>query len=141
MKEIISPRFAVSATIGILSMVLLFHMLILLQIVPYAIVWGGRLKSVTEMRVFESISILINAFFVLVLLLKANYIKNNISKKLINGTIWIFVIVFVVNTIGNLFANTNFELYVFTPMTFILSLLCLRVVLEKSHRRDKTLES
>ena len=132
MKKVFSLRLAINATIGLLCMVLLFHMLIFLQIITYTIVWGGRLSSVKEMRVFEAISILINVFIVLVLLLKANYIKNNISKKFVNGIIWVFVIVFTVNTIGNLFANTNFELYVFTPITFILSLLCLRIVLEKS---------
>jgi hypothetical protein len=101
-------------------------------------VWAGKLNSVKEMRVFETISILINVFIVLVLLVKANYIKNNISKKLVNGIIWIFVMIFIANTIGNLFATTNFELYVFTPLTFILSLLCLRIVLEKSQLGEKS---
>jgi|SRR3989337_137446 len=131
MKKVLSSNLAINVTLGLLSMVLLFHMLIFVQIIPYTIVWGGRLNSVEEMRVFEVISILINMFIILVLLLKANHIKNNTSKKLLNGIIWIFAIVFALNTIGNLFANTKFELYVFTPMTFVLSLLCLRIVLEK----------
>jgi len=137
MKKVCSYSLAINATIGLLSMVLLFHILIFAQIIPYRIVWAGKLNSVKEMRVFETISMLINVFIVLVLLLKANYIKNNISKKIINGIIWTFVMVFIANTIGNLFAKTNFELYVFTPMTFILALLCLRIVLEKSQPREK----
>jgi hypothetical protein len=137
MKKAFSPIFAINATIGLLSVVLLFHTLIFVQVIPYRIVWAGKLNSVKEMRVFETISILINAFIILVLLLKANYIRNNISERLVNGIIWIFVIVFIVNTIGNLFAKTNFELYVFTPLTFILSLLCLRIVLEKSQPREQ----
>jgi hypothetical protein len=138
MKKVFSYSLAINATIGLLSMVLLFHVLIFLQIIPYRIVWAGKLNSVKEMRVFETISILINVFIVLVLLVKANYIKNNISKKLVNGIIWIFVMIFIANTIGNLFATTNFELYVFTPLTFILSLLCLRIVLEKSQLGEKS---
>jgi hypothetical protein len=137
MNKVFSYSFAINATIGLLSMVLLFHILNFVQVIPYGIVWAGKLNSVKEMMVFETISILINTFIILVLLLKANYIKNNIPKKIINGIIWAFVMVFIANTIGNLFAKTNFELYVFTPMTFILSLLCLRIVLEKSQPREQ----
>src|SRR5687768_11674792 len=100
MNKVFSYSFAINATIGLLSMVLLFHILIFVQVIPYGIVWAGKLNSVKEMRVFETISILINAFIILVLLLKANYIKNNIPKKIINGIIWAFVMVFIANTIG-----------------------------------------
>ena len=137
MNKVFSYSFAINATIGLLSMVLLFHILIFVQVIPYGIVWAGKLNSVKEMRVFETISILINAFIILVLLFKANYVRNNISKRLLNGIIWVFVILFIANTIGNLFAKTDFELYVFTPLTFILSLLCLRIVLEKSQPREQ----
>ena len=41
----------------ILSVLLVFHFLILLKIVPYNIIWGGRLKSNKEMYRFETVSI------------------------------------------------------------------------------------
>ncbi len=50
--------------IGIAVLAIFFHFLILLKIIPYDITWGGRLKSDEEMFVFETISIIVNLFFV-----------------------------------------------------------------------------
>ena len=55
--------------------VIMFHIAILIKIVPYNIAWGGRLQNDAEMYVFESISIVINSFFVLVLLMVGDDVK------------------------------------------------------------------
>lgn len=117
--------------IFLLGAVVIFHILITVEVIPYTIVWAGKLNTIVEMRKMETISIGINTFMILVLLLKANYINNTIRPWVINALIWIFVVVFAVNTIGNLFAETAFELYFFTALTFISTLLCLRIVLDK----------
>jgi hypothetical protein len=113
----------------LLSLVMLFHLSVVTQLIPYTIVWAGKLKTVEEMWAFESVSILLNIFFMSVLLLKGNYIKSKIPIKLLNIVLWIFVAIFTLNTIGNLFAKTKFELYVFTPLTFVSALLCLRILI------------
>ena len=115
----------------ILSMVSVFHLLVLTEVIPYNIVWAGKINSVSEMRVFEFFSLTINAVIILVIAIKANYLKWNVPVKIVNGFIWFIFFLFSLNTIGNLFATTNFEKFVFTPMTFILAVLCLRIVREK----------
>lgn len=114
--------------IAILSISLIFHLLVLLQIVPYSIVWAGKLNSVEEMRRFETVSIGINLFMLMVMLLKASYMRHNIPAKVVNGIIWIFVIVFALNTVGNLFSKTSLELYAGTTLTFLSTLLCYWIV-------------
>ena len=52
----------------LLSLFLIWHFIILLKLIPYNLVWGGRLKSDKEMYRFEIFSILINALFVIVIL-------------------------------------------------------------------------
>ena len=131
MKQIISKKLALNAMIALTTAVLLFHTLILIQIIPYSIVWAGKLNSVEEMRIFEFVSIIINSFMLITFLLKSKYIQNTFSSKILNGIIWFFVFLFGLNTIGNLFAKSNFELYFFTTLTFISTLLCLRIVIEK----------
>ncbi len=126
-----SQKQALDTMIALLSAVILFHVLIVAQVLPYTIVWAGKINSVEEMRVMEAVSISINAFMILVLLLRANYIKNKIPPTVLTALIWLFVIVFALNTIGNLYAKTALEFYLFTPLTFISALLCLRIVLEK----------
>lgn len=118
----------------ILSLVMLFHILVLIQIIPYTIVWAGKINTIAEMRVFETVSLFINAFIICVIAVKSQYLKWNIPGKLIQVLLWVFVALFSLNTIGNLVSKTSFETIVFTPLTFILAILCLRIVLEKKER-------
>ena len=110
---------------------LVFHTLVLTAVIPYAIVWAGKVSSVEKMKKLEVISICINAFAILIFVLKADFIKHKIPVKILNAIIWLLAVLFSLNTIGNLFAKSNFELYFFTPLTFILAVLCLRIVVDK----------
>lgn len=93
----------------ILGVVMLFHLGILLKIIPYEITWGGRLKNDQEMYAFETVSLLINIFLFLIIMIKGGYIKAFIPLKVVNVILWIFVFLFALNTIGNILAKTNFE--------------------------------
>jgi len=117
--------------IGLLITVILFHISIIAQIIPYNVVWAGKMKTVKEMRVFETASILINIFLVFILLIKGRYLKPTFSEKILNGILWLFVFVFVINTIGNLLAKTLFEKAVFTPLTLISAILLWIIVRTK----------
>src|SRR5690606_11314053 len=77
--------------------------------IPYHIAWGGQIQNDTEMYIFETISILINLFLGLILLMKGNYIRFQLPERRINLVLWIFVGLFTLNTLGNLFAKTYFE--------------------------------
>ena len=124
-------KLSLNIMICIFSLILVFHLLVLMQIIPYTIVWAGKLNSVTEMRNFESVSILLNLLMLLVILVKADYVKWRINQRILNSIMWTFVVLFSLNTIGNLFSKSTFELIVFTPLTFLMAVLCLRIVLEK----------
>ncbi len=106
--------------------VILFHILILLKIIPYEITWGGKLKTDEEMYVFETFSILVNLFFIFVLLQKGVFIKPFLEKKTVSIILWIFLAIFVLNTIGNLFAKTTFEKG-FTILTLVNSILLWKI--------------
>ena len=108
--------------IGTSVLATIFHLLILVSVIPFEITWGGRLKTVEEMYVFETISILINSFFIFILLQKGEYIIYSLGKKTVNIVLWIFFSIFVLNTIGNVFAKTNFENF-FAILTLINSIL------------------
>jgi hypothetical protein len=117
--------------LGLLTAVLLFHILVLFRIIPYEIVWAGKLNSVNDMYTFESMSILINSILITTLLLKGEYLKLQIPEKIINGILWFFVILFALNTVGNLLAKTVFEKAVFAPLTLISSILLWKIVNKK----------
>ncbi len=95
--------------VGLLFAVILFHLCIITKIVPYDIAWGGRLTNDTEMYVFETISILINTFLSWVLLMKDNFVTYKFPNRVVHVILWIFFALFILNTIGNIFAKTLFE--------------------------------
>jgi hypothetical protein len=95
--------------LGLLLAVILFHLCIISKLIPYDIAWGGRLQSDTEMYLFETVSIMINLFLAGILLMKANYVKFQFREKGINTVLWIFLAIFILNTLGNIFAKTSFE--------------------------------
>ena len=115
-------KIYINTLLLISALVTVFHALILLRVIPYEITWGGNLKTVEEMYVFETLSILINLFFVFILLQKGEYIRYVMGRKTVNIILWIFFVLFTLNTIGNLFAETNFEKY-FTLLTLLSSVL------------------
>ena len=116
--------------LGLLLAVILFHICIILKIVPYDIAWGGRLTNDAEMYVFEIISILINIFLFIILLMKDDIIEYKFSDKVINVILWTFFVIFVLNTIGNIFAKTFFEKF-FAILTGLFAILIWNIIMKK----------
>lgn len=123
-------KHAINIILVIVLALYVFHIGILLKLIPYNIAWGGRLKNDQEMYVFESLSILINLVLMLLLLMKANKMKPLMSERSINIILWFYFGLFTLNTIGNLMAETNFEKG-FAVLTAFLATLILLVVRKK----------
>lgn len=123
-----SKKTALKTMLTILLILLILHFLIILELIPYDKVWGGKLKSVEEMRTFESISILITIFMMSVLILKYKLKRSNKKNRLFDTIIWGFVVFFSLNTIGNLFSESNLELILGTLITLISATLCFIIV-------------
>ena len=130
----ISKRIALKLMIGLLSIVLIFHLCVLFEIISYKIVWAGKLNSKEEMYVFEAVSILINFFLIIVLCIKFQNIKKSETNRIINIIIWVFVFLFALNTLGNLFAENLIEQILGTLLTFISATLCWIIVKKKNKR-------
>lgn len=128
-----SKKVALIIMFFILGILLIFHFLIFTEQIPYDKVWAGKLNSVEEMKSFETFSILINVFMLVVLLIKYKQLKKEIKNKVVDILIWIFVAFFAVNTLGNLFAKSMIELILGTLLTLSSSILCFIVV-----KKEKT---
>lgn len=104
-----TKKAAIKIMLTLVGLVTLFHLSILLKIIPYDFTWGGRLQSDAEMYVFEAISIVLNSVLGFALLIKGNYIRPIVSMKIAHGILWGFLVLFALNTVGNIVAKTNFE--------------------------------
>lgn len=123
----------VKVLLGLLVAVVLFHASIIAGVIPYDVTWGGRLENDLQMYVFETISIVINLFLGFLLLLKGGYIKQRFSQRATNILLWIFFALFVLNTIGNLFAETGFE-RAFSVLTLLFAVLIWMILKKKDSR-------
>lgn len=128
-----NPKTAIKIMLWMFVPIILFHLSIILKIVPYEMTWGGRLKNDAEMYVFETISILVNLFLCSILLIKGKYISEFISMKIVNVSLWIFFGIFGLNTVGNVLAKTNFEKF-FTLLT-LFSVILIWIILRKNKKK------
>lgn len=127
---------AIKIFLLLLLTVCLFHVFIILKIIPYNIAWGGRLTNDTEMYIFETVSILVNLFLCWILLMKGEFVKFRFSPKIVRIILWLFCILFILNTAGNIFAKTNFE-KCFSLLTGLSAILIWMILKQKHPIRDK----
>lgn len=110
--------------ICILSFIILFHLLVLIGIIPPNMVWGGQLEQdPSPLITLEIISISMNLFIVVVTAMRAGFIRRLLSPKVIRFFMWAFSILFTVNTIGNFLSDNDLEKIIFTPLTIALAIL------------------
>ena len=95
--------------LAILGAVIVFHILVVLKVIPYDIAWGGRLSNDQEMYVFETVSIGINLLLGWVVLMKCDLVRFKFSTRIVNTVLWIFFVLFILNTVGNIVAVSNLE--------------------------------
>ena len=118
---------AILVMLFLLTLVILFHLLILVHVIPYEITWGGRLQNDNEMYIFETISILINLFLGWILLMKAQLVTYKFRPGIVNFLLWLFLGMFLINTIGNIFAATTLERF-FSILTLLFAVLIWRIL-------------
>jgi len=127
MKKLLPLQIAVYGVLGILSFIIVFHLLVIVGLIPFDIIWGGNISEKTEMYAMEAISIAVNMVMLFIVSVYSGIIKLNISHKLIIGAVWVMFVFFLLNTLGNLLAKKTIETYIFTPLTCILSIFCYRI--------------
>lgn len=125
-------KAASNALMIILSLVIVFHFFVLSGVIPFSLVWGGRLKTFEEMVVFELVSISLNVVMVIIAAIHAGKLSINISPMFIQVALWLMSILFFLNTIGNLMSVSETEKIIFTPLT---ALLCILTVMLASGKR------
>lgn len=127
----IPERLAIYGTLTILALTVLFHLLVLAGVVPYEMVWGGRLTSVDEMRQFETISILLNLLMAVVVAIRADLLRLPIHRMVPRGILWAMAVLFALNTVGNIASLNTMEAIIFTPVTLVLCVFSVKLALPR----------
>ncbi|PKL80778.1 MAG: hypothetical protein CVV25_03385 [Ignavibacteriae bacterium HGW-Ignavibacteriae-4] len=125
-----NKQTSIKIMLGLLVAVIIFHLCIILKFIPYDIAWGGNLTNDNEMYVFEIISVFINLLLCYVLLIKGEFVKGLIPLKIVDIFLWLFLVLFGLNTVGNAFAETTFEKF-FSIITLLFVFLLWIILREK----------
>ncbi len=128
-----NPKLAIKLMLWLIGAVILLHLAILVKIIPCKVTWGGRLENDAEMFVFEVVSVLTNLFIAVLLLVKGKYLSSFIPMKVVNILLWAFLFIFGMNSLGNMFAETLFEMSL-SLLTFIFTYL-IWVILKKTPKK------
>ncbi|MCB0497950.1 MAG: hypothetical protein KDC79_17560 [Cyclobacteriaceae bacterium] len=131
MKGILTAKQAGNILLVIFSLMILFHIVVLLGFVPINMVWGGRVETREELVYFELFSIAVTVVAILAVTIRTGYLNWPRFMSAAKVAMWILFALFVLNTIGNAFAVTNIERYGAGIVTLLLSFLSWRVAVEK----------
>jgi len=123
MRRSLSPQYAARIIIGLLLAMAALHVLILCEVVPWTVVWGGRLETVVQMRLFESIALVVTLFAGWLAAVGGGLRPTTLPTRARKPLLWAMSAYLLLNTLGNLFSHHAVERYAFTPLALLLALL------------------
>jgi hypothetical protein len=130
MKKLISVKIAGNVLLISLGLLLVFHVLVLLGIVPADIIWGGQANS-ANLIALEIVAMIVTLFFGFIIASKMGYVKAGKLAIVENIAVWLVFIFLLLNTLGNLASGISTESLIFAPITLVLALCALRLAIEK----------
>jgi len=135
MKNLLSFGQAVKWSQFLFGVVCLFHLAVIIGIVafdyvPLDFLWGGQMDTKEELLNFEFLSLGIMILCIVVVAVRTGRINMPKLVGVSRVLLWVLTALFLLNTVGNIVAQTTFEKS-FAALTAILTVLCLRMALEK----------
>ena len=123
---------ALTAAIGFFG-IMCFQILLALGFPFGQAAWGGKYKRLPPgFRIASLFSAGIMAFASIIVLEKAAIFSAINNSTVVTTGVWIFTAFLGLNTISNFISRSKWEKRIMTPVSLILSLLCLTVALTSS---------
>ena len=131
MRKLISLETTGNVLLVLFGLLVVFHILVLLNLIPSNVVWGGRAGSLSNLRTLVTISLIFNVLFAIVVAAKIGYIEARSLSRVINILLWMIFAYLLLNTAGNLASSSALETLLFTPITVVAALLVFRLAIER----------
>ncbi len=129
MNKLLTSRAAATGIAIILSVIIVFHLLVVSRVIPYDIVWGGNISDSNDLWLMEAVSIAVNALLLFLVFAYMGVIKVKVNRTVTKVFFWVMFIFFLLNTLGNILAKQSLETFIFTPLTVLLSLFSFRIAM------------
>lgn len=115
----------------LLSVLVVFHVLVLLDVLPYDQTWGGSIEDKSQVIAYEGFAIVLTLVFILMVSIKLDYLKIKRLQKVADIAIWIMGGFFAISLIGNLMAKGAKERTIFIPLSIVLVVLSFRLAVSR----------
>ena len=132
MTKVLSARLAGNILLVAFGLLVVFHVLILLGLLPSNIIWGGLAAGApASLPTLEGVAFLVTVLFMILIAAKLDYVRaGRFRTAAIIGVLFVFAYL-ALNTVGNLISAVSFENLILAPVTLILALCALRLAIEK----------
>jgi hypothetical protein len=131
-KKLISAKFAGNLLLVALGLLSIFHILVLLKVIPADIVWGGQVQGVPSNLIrLETIALFVTLLFMLIIAAKIGYLQAGKLSGAVNIGVWLIFAYLLLNTLGNVASGISFEKLLFAPITIFLALCAFKLAIEK----------
>ncbi len=122
-------QLTITALAAIHVLLLVYHVAILVKVIPYDSVWGGRLKNDQEMRKHQGFAIIATTAFMLLVLFKAGWVELPVPPEVFPGVFWFMAVLYLLNGLGNISSKSKLERYFFAPLALVMGALALVLAL------------
>lgn len=109
MKTLLPFQRAATIALTLYGLFLLFHTLVLADIIPMEVTWGGRFDSRAELIPFELASIGILLVAGSLTAIRSGRLSLPALRGVARIGMWVLAILFLLNTLGNVLAETRLE--------------------------------
>ena len=93
----------------LLDMAFMFHIGVLIGLMPYDVVWGGQLGGPAEGRGLVRFSMLTCFFLLVVVMVRGGIIPIRVPPWAMRMLLTLIAVLFLLNTFGNLLASSGWE--------------------------------
>ena len=132
MKKWIGAKLAGNILLVSFGILIVFHVLVLLGIVPSSIIWGGQVGALPlSLLTLEIIAFAVTILFTLAVAAKIGYVKAGKFQPVATIGVWIIFAFLILNTLGNLASGVKAESLIFAPITLFLAFCAFRLAIEK----------
>ena len=133
MEEKSGARVASRILVVALCGLAMFHVLVMLRVVPGGAVWGGQaVESPGKLVQLEAIGLVVTLLFAFVAAAKGGLVRAPGLRRFVGIGAWVMFGYFVLNTLGNLASHSSLEKAIFTPLSIVLAVLAFCVARERT---------
>ena len=128
-NDLLKKRAGIIAILATLSITIV-AVLVLLKVLPYKMIGGGRLGSYEEAVMLAGVSIFVQICIMYCTAVASGILEHKKIKKIANVVLKVFIVYFAINIVMNLMGKTWFE-KIYCSIICLVQIICFVIIIRK----------